>query len=151
MTSLTVQAALIKDARGIKENNLGSYQHCNTYIILPRYLFRNPLAMHPKAFRRISHLPKGIVHGCKLCTLSGECNFRNQQGGGVSCESKSKSDQETTVGNQVSRNFYIVRHRAYRAPMNIPTELEAVWRTVATTKMDAPKAIVGRRPSPSLI
>jgi hypothetical protein len=39
MTSLTVQAALIKDARG-KE---GSYQrnNRNTYIILPRYLFRN--------------------------------------------------------------------------------------------------------------
>ena len=39
--------------------------------------------------------------------------------------------------------------RAYRAPMNIPTELEAVWRMVATIMMDEPMMIAGRRPSPS--
>ena len=38
----------------------------------------------------------------------------------------------------------------YRAPMNIPTEWEVVWRMVATIMIDAPKAIAGRRPSPSV-
>ena len=42
------------------------------------------------------------------------------------------------------------RHKAYRAPMNIPTELEAVWRMVATIMMNDPMPIAGRRPSPSL-
>jgi hypothetical protein len=42
-----------------------------------------------------------------------------------------------------------VATRAYRAPMNIPTEWEAVWTMVATIMMDAPIAIAGRRPRPS--
>ncbi len=37
----------------------------------------------------------------------------------------------------------------YRAPMNIPTELEAVWRTVAMHMITAPKTTAVRRPRPS--
>ena len=34
--------------------------------------------------------------------------------------------------------------------MNIPTEWEAVWRIVPAIMTAAPKAIAGRRPSPSV-
>ena len=37
----------------------------------------------------------------------------------------------------------------HRAPMNIPTELDAVWSTVAMHIMTAPKITAARRPSPS--
>ena len=40
--------------------------------------------------------------------------------------------------------------RAYRAAMNIPTEWEAVWKILPIIMTDAPKKIVGRRPSPSV-
>ena len=39
--------------------------------------------------------------------------------------------------------------RTYRAPMNMPTECDAVWRTVAMHMMVAPKITAARRPRPS--
>ncbi len=40
-------------------------------------------------------------------------------------------------------------HSPYRAPMNMPTECDAVWRTVATHITTAPKTTAVRRPRPS--
>lgn len=37
----------------------------------------------------------------------------------------------------------------YRAPINIPTDCEAVWTTVAITMIKAPMNTVGFRPMPS--
>ena len=42
-----------------------------------------------------------------------------------------------------------IRPHAYRAPMNMPTELEAVCNAMAAHIMRAPKNTVGRRPIPS--
>jgi hypothetical protein len=39
----------------------------------------------------------------------------------------------------------------YRAPMNIPTDWEAVWTAVAMHMIKAPKNTVGLRPIPSAI
>lgn len=95
------------------------------------------------------NLPKRVVNRSERTTLRRISDFGDQHGCCVGGKPKTESDWKTCLSRgEKSYSAHLLKNRA---PMNIPTDCEAVWRTVAATMMRAPMNTVSLRPTPSLM
>ena len=94
------------------------------------------------------NIPERVVGGGQRRTVGGVGDLGDEEGGGVGGECEAEANHEARQASELG-SASVSREYTYREPMNMPMEVEAVWRAAPPHMMMAPMRMVGRRPKPS--